>query len=224
MKNPKAKMWLWFIVASVIIGLVLFLSAGTIDYWQAWVYLTVGAVTGIPVVCYIVNDRILLENRTKLGPAAEQRPVQKIIVLLSGIPAIAAFIVPGLDHRFSWSSVPLWLSLVGDLLIIVSMWIVYRVFKENSFGSATVEIGMDQKVISTGPYAIIRNPMYLSAAVYFIGMSLALGSYWGLIASVLTVLGLVWRLFDEEKFLAQNLPGYTEYCARVRWHLIPGIF
>ena len=104
------------------------------------------------------------------------------------------------------------------------MWTVFRVFKESSFGSATVNIANDQKVISTGPYAIVRNPMYASAAVYFIGTSLALGSYWGLIASVLTILGLVWRLFDEERFLAQGLPGYTEHCAKVHWHLIPGIF
>ena len=101
---------------------------------------------------------------------------------------------------------------------------VFRVFKENSFGSATVEIAKKQKVISTGPYAVVRNPMYASAAVYSIGMSLALGSYWGLVASILTVLGFVWRLFDEEKFLAQNLPGYSEYCAKVHWHLMPGIF
>jgi protein-S-isoprenylcysteine O-methyltransferase Ste14 len=104
------------------------------------------------------------------------------------------------------------------------MMMVYSVFKENSFGSATVEVVKDQKVISTGPYAIVRNPMYSCAAIYFIGLSLALGSYWGLIASTLAILGLVWRLFDEEEFLAQNLPGYTEYCTKVRWHLIPGIF
>jgi protein-S-isoprenylcysteine O-methyltransferase Ste14 len=144
--------------------------------------------------------------------------------LCAGIPGIATFIVPALDRRFGWSNVPFWLSLIGDLLILVGMWMVYRVFKENSFGSATVEIANDQKVISTGPYAIVRNPMYASAAVYLVGASLALGSYWGLIASVLTILGLVWRLFDEEKFLTQNLPGYKDYCAKVRWHLIPGIF
>jgi len=137
---------------------------------------------------------------------------------------IDVFAVPGLDHRFGWSNVPLWLVIVGDLLILVSMWMVYRVFREYSFGSATVEVGKDQKVIATGPYAIVRNPMYSSAAIYFIGVSLALGSYWGLVPSILTILGLVWRLFDEEKFLAANLPGYTEYCAKVRWHLIPGIF
>ena len=217
-------MWLGLVVISVLMGFVLFLAAGTVKYWQAWIFLGVGAVSNILLTLSITKNPVLLENRTKYGPMAEKRTIQKIIVLCAGIPAIATFIVPALDHRFGWSNVPFWLSIVGDLLILVGMWMVFRVFKENSFGSATVEIANDQKVIPTGPYAIVRNPMYASAAVYFIGTSLALGSYWGLIASVLTVLGLVWRLFDEEKFLAQNLPGYTEYCAKVRWHLIPGIF
>ena len=213
-----------FVVAFVPIGLLLFLAAGTLNYWQAWAYLAAGAISSALLVLFITKDPKLLENRTKLGPASEQRPIQRVIVLCTGIPTVAAFIVPALDHRFGWSNVPFWLSIVGDLLTLVGMWMVYRVFKENSFGSATVEIASGQKVISTGPYAIVRHPMYASAAVYFIGMSLALGSYWGLIASILTILGLVWRLLDEEKFLAQNLPGYTEYCAKVRWHLIPGIF
>ncbi len=112
----------------------------------------------------------------------------------------------------------------GDLLTIVSMWMVFRVFKENSFVSTTVKVSINQMVISTGPYAIVRNPMYSSAAVFFVGMCFALGSYWELIPSVLTTLGLVWRLLDEEKLLNQNLNGYTEYCANVRWHPIPGIF
>ncbi|HEY2528250.1 MAG TPA: isoprenylcysteine carboxylmethyltransferase family protein [Xanthobacteraceae bacterium] len=224
MKKPKVKAWLSLIMSFALIGLALFLSAGTIQYWEAWVYLGVGAVSSVPLTLYIVNDPILLENRTKAGPAAEQRLTQKIIVLVAALPGIATFIVPGLDHRFGWSRVPPSLSITGDLLILLSMWMVYWVFKENSFGSATVEIGKDQKVISTGPYAIVRNPMYSSAAVYFIGMSLALGSYWGLIPAILTILSLVWRLFDEEKFLAENLAGYTEYCAKVRWHLIPRVF
>jgi protein-S-isoprenylcysteine O-methyltransferase Ste14 len=224
MENPKVRMWLWLIVSSILIALVLFLSAGTLNYWQAWVYLCVGTASSIPLTLYITNDPILLENRTKAGPSAEQRPLQKIIVLCLALPGVAAFIVPGLDHRFGWSRMPTWLSLSGNLLILVGMWVGYRVFKENSFASATIEIGKDQKVISSGPYAIVRNPMYSSAAMYFIGMSLALGSYWGLIPSVLTIVGLVVRLLDEEKFLAKNLPGYTEYCVRVRSHLIPGVF
>ena len=222
--NPKLKPWLSLVVSFALIGPALFLTAGTIQYWQAWVYLGVGAVSSILLTRHIVDDPILSENRTKAGPAAEQRLMQKIIVSLIGFPCVATFVVPGFDHRFGWSSVPLWLSIAGDLLVVLSMWMVYRVFKENSFGSATVEIGKDQRVISTGPYAIVRNPMYSSAAIYFIGLSFALGSYWGLIPAILTVFGFVWRLFDEEKFLAQNLSGYIEYCAKVRWHLIPGVF
>lgn len=224
MKNSKAKVWLWPIISFVLIGLALFLSAGTMNYWQAWVYLGVGAASSVPLTLLITKDPILRENRTKAGPTAEQRPIQKIIVACSGIPAISAFIVPGLDYRFGWSSAPSWLSIIGDILIIVAMWMVYGIFKVNSYGSATVEIRQDQEVITTGPDTIVRNPMYSSAAVYFIGMSLALGSYWGLIPAILTILGLVWRLFDEEKFLAQNLPAYADYCAKVRWHLIPGVF
>jgi protein-S-isoprenylcysteine O-methyltransferase Ste14 len=223
-KNPKATIWLETLAFSILTALALFLSAGTIDYWQAWVFLGVNTVSSVPLILFISNDPILLENRTKAGPAAEKRAIQKIIVLCAGLPAIAAFVVPGLDRRFGWSSVPSWLSVLGDLLVIVAMWMVFRVFRENSFGSATVEVAKNQRVVSTGPYAIVRNPMYASAVVYFIGMSLALGSYWALIPAVLTILGLVWRLFDEEKFLAKNLPGYAEYCARVRWHLIPGLF
>jgi protein-S-isoprenylcysteine O-methyltransferase Ste14 len=224
MNNPKVKLWLSLVISFIVIALMLFLPAGTIDYWQAWVYFGVGAVTSIPLVLYIARDPILLENRTRGGPTAEQRPIQKIIVWCMAIPGIAAFVVPGLDHRFGWSNVPLWLIVVGNLLILLSMWMVYRVFKENSFGSATVEIAKDQKVISTGPYAIVRNPMYTSASIYFIGMSLALGSYWALIPSALIILGFVLRLLDEEKFLARSLPGYAGYCSKVRWHLIPGIF
>ena len=222
--NPTARMWTGVIVSFVLIALALFASAGTIDYWQAWGYLGIGAMTSILVTLSIIKDPILLESRTKGGPTAEKRPVQKLIVLCAGLSVTAAFIVPGLDRRFGWSTLPPWLSIIGDLMIIVSMWMVDRVFKENSFGATTVEIAKGQKVISTGPYAIVRNPMYSSAALYFVGLSLALGSYWGLIASVLTILGLVWRLFDEEALLAGELPGYAEYCARVRWHLIPGLF
>jgi protein-S-isoprenylcysteine O-methyltransferase Ste14 len=217
-------LWFALVTTSVLIGLALFLVAGTIKYWQAWVFLWVSAITSVPVTLSITKDPILLEGRTKGGLTAEKRTIQKIIVSCCGIAVIAAFMVPALDRRFGWSNMPWWLSLAGDFLIIVAMWMVFRVFKENSFGATTVQIAKDQKVISTGPYAIVRNPMYASAAVYFVGLSLALGSYWGLIAAVLTILGLVWRLYDEEKFLAQNLPGYAEYCVKVHWHLIPGIF
>lgn len=227
MTSPKIRLWLSFLVFIAIIMLVLLITAGTVAYWQAWVFLGVSIATSTPLVMYMSSDPVLLENRTAGGAVpwlAEQRLIQRLIVLCLGVPVLATFIVPALDRRFGWSSVPPWLCIVGDLVIVLSMWMVYRVFRENSFGSATVGVTEGQRVISTGPYAMVRHPMYACAIVYFIGTALALGSFWGLIPAVLTTLGFAWRLYDEETFLAQNLPGYTEYCARVRWHLIPGIF
>ncbi len=224
MNNSKAKLWLQFVVGFALIGVVLFLSAGTIDWWQAWVYLLVGAVSAVVPTLAIIRDPVLLENRAQGGPALEQRPIQRIIVVLTALPTLAAFIVPGLDRRFRWSSMPPWLSIAGDLLLVLSLWMVYRVFRENSFGATTVQVAQGQRLISTGPYAIVRNPMYSSAALYFVATALALGSYWALLPAVLTTVGLSWRLVDEERLLVQNLPGYREYCAQVRWHLIPGIF
>jgi protein-S-isoprenylcysteine O-methyltransferase Ste14 len=224
MKSPKAKMWIKVVITFVLMGFALFLSAGTFKYWQAWIFLlAVGTSSGL-LTLSMTKDPTLLENRSKFGPAAEKRPIQKIIVLCALTPVIALYVVPAFDRRFGWSNMPAWLAVAGDFLMLAGMWMVSRVFKANSFGSATVEITNDQKVISTGPYAIVRNPMYASAVVYLAGASLALGSYWGPVAAGLATLGLVWRLFDEEKFLAQNLPGYTEYCSKVRWHLVPGIF
>jgi protein-S-isoprenylcysteine O-methyltransferase Ste14 len=217
-------MWLKLVVTLVVMGFVLFLAAGTFNYWQAWIFLGVGAVANSLLNLSMIRNPPLLEGRSKYGPAAEKRPIQKIILLCAMIPAFATFIVPALDRRFGWSNVPSWLSVAGFLLILVGMRMVFFVFKANSFCSATVEISKDQQVISTGPYAIVRNPMYASAAVYLIGTPLALGSYWGLIAAILTILAVVWRLFDEEKLLVQDLPGYKEYCAKVRWRLVPDVF
>lgn len=147
-------------ISFAIIALVIFASAGTFAYWRGWAYLAVVVLTSFPLAAYFASDPTLLENRTRFGPAAEKRTMQKIILLSAALPFLAAFVVPPLDHRFGWSSVPLWASVAGDLLILLSMWMVYRVFKANSFGAATIETSSDQKVISTGPYGIVRNPMY----------------------------------------------------------------
>src|SRR5215472_16617568 len=139
MNNPQMKIWRQVVVSIGFIGLVQFLCAGTIRYWQAWIYLAVIGVASVLLTLYMIKDPVLLKGRATLGPSAEQRPIQKIIVLATGIPAITVFILPGLDYRFGWSSMPSWLSIGGDLLIAGSFWLVHRVFKENSFGSATVE-------------------------------------------------------------------------------------
>jgi len=108
--------------------------------------------------------------------------------------------------------------------VIAGFYVVFIVYKENTFASATIEIAKDQKVVSTGPYAIVRHPMYAGGLSLMIGTPLALGSYWGLLAFAAMSPFLVWRIFDEERFLARNLPGYTEYREKVRWRLIPKVF
>jgi protein-S-isoprenylcysteine O-methyltransferase Ste14 len=222
--SAENKMWTSLVVGFVVIGLALFAAAGTACYWQAWVYLAVGVVMSVVVTLRIVRDPVLLASRLDAGPTAERRPIQRLIIACLAVPLVAVFIVPPLDHRFGWSHVPAWLCIAGDGLIVASMLGVDQVFKANSFGRATVEVTADQRVISTGPYAIVRNPMYACAALYFVGLVLALGSYWALVAAALGTLGFVWRLFDEEALLTRELPGYVEYCAKVRWHLVPYVF
>ena len=170
------------------------------------------------------HDLALLKRRLSAGPTAEKERAQKIIMLFASIGFIALLAVPGLDYRFGWSAVPLWLVITGDMLVVVGFCIIFLVYKENTFTSATVEIAEDHKVISTGPYALVRHPMYGGGLLYFLGTPLALGSYWGLIAFAATMPFLLWRLFDEESFLARKLPGYAEYRNKVRYRLMPFIW
>src|SRR5262249_24380875 len=137
------------------------------------------------------------------------------------ISFILLLVVPALDYRFGWSDVPTSVVVAGEVLFAVGFYFIFLVYRENTFASATIEIAENQRVISSGPYAIVRHPMYASALLYLIGTPLALGSYWGLVPLAVMLPFLVWRLLDEERFLAKNLPGYTEYQATVRCRLIP---
>lgn len=134
---------------------------------------------------------------------------------------IGLIVFPALDHRFAWSQMPPYVAMAGDVLVVLGWLAIFVVFKENTFTSATIEVAPDQKVISTGPYAIIRHPMYAGTLVMLLGIPIALGSWWGLVVIVAMMPALIWRLFDEEKFLARKLPGYLEYQKQVRYRLIP---
>jgi len=134
---------------------------------------------------------------------------------------IGLLVLPALDHRFLWSRVPSSVALVGDVLVALGFVAIFFVLKENTFSSATIELAPNQKVISTGPYAVVRHPMYAGALVMLLGIPIALGSWLGLLVLVSMTPALLWRLFDEEKFLAKNLPGYAEYQRKVRFRLIP---
>jgi protein-S-isoprenylcysteine O-methyltransferase Ste14 len=225
MENLYTKTLVRLVALIVIKGLLLFLPAGTMHYWQAWVYLAIftGA-SGLTSLYLIRKDPALLMRRMRGGPTAEKETTQKIIMLFASAGFIALLVVPALDHRFGWSVVPLAVVTAGDILIAIGFCFIFLVCKENTFTSATIEVAENQKVISTGPYALVRHPMYASALLYLVGTPLALGSYWGLLAVGFMMSFLIWRLVEEEKFLAKNLPGYVEYQEQVRHHLVPYVW
>jgi protein-S-isoprenylcysteine O-methyltransferase Ste14 len=225
LKSLNAKAWLSLVILALVMGLLLFVPAGTVHYWQAWVYLLIFFGAAALTTAYLARkDPALLQRRMSGGPLAEKRPAQRFIMFCASAGFIALLVVPALDHRFHWSTVSLYVVLIGDVLVAVGFCFIFRVYKENTFTSATIEVAADQKVISTGPYAIVRHPMYASATLYVIGTPLALGSYWGILPIAAMLPALIWRLLDEERLLAQQLPGYAEYQKKVRHRLIPGIW
>jgi protein-S-isoprenylcysteine O-methyltransferase Ste14 len=204
---------------------VLFAAAWTIDYWQAWAFLLVFFGSSLAITAYLAkHDPGLLERRLAAGPSAEKEQSQKVIQVLAMVAFIAIFVFPAIDHRYGWSSVPASVTVVGDILIAIGFFAVFLVFKENSYASSIIEVGAEQKVVTTGPYAVVRHPMYSGALVMLVGVPLALGSWWGLLLVIPITLVLVWRLLEEETFLTKNLVGYPEYQDKVRYHLLPFVW
>jgi len=222
MKSLAQKTVIGFIQLILGLGCMLFIPAGTFDFWQAWVYLFIfGAAIALILIYLYKKDRQLLErrlNRTEKGK--NQQGIQVYIYVTYN----SLFIVSSLDHRFLLSIVPLLAVIVGDILVMLGYFIIFLVLKENSFAAATIEVAPDQKVISTGPYAIIRHPMYFGAIVMLLGTPLALGAWWGLLVFFMITGIVVWRLLEEEKFLSRDLSGYKEYCQKVRYRLVPFIW
>lgn len=225
MNNLRTKTLLSLVALTVAMGLLLFVPAGTLEYREAWVYLAIFIGASLLISLYLLQkDPALLQRRMRGGPTAEKETTQKIIMLFASIGFIALLVVPALDYRFHWSAVPVPVEIAGDLLVAIGFYFIFLVYKENSFTSATIEVAENQKVISTGPYALVRHPMYASASLYLIGTPLALGSYWGLLVLVGMMPLLIWRLFDEERLLANHLPGYREYQKKVQHRLVPYIW
>ena len=209
----------------VFMAVLLFLPAWTLDWWQAWVFWAVfGAACLVITLALLRNDPALVERRLRAGPTAEREASQKLIQTGTVLIVIATFVTPALDHRFGWSSVPPAVSIAGNVMVVVGFWMIYRVFQANSFASSTVEISSGQTVISTGPYGIVRHPMYSASLLLFAGIPLALGSWWGLIPAGLILPILAARLLAEESFLVRSLAGYVDYRKKVRWRLLPLIW
>jgi protein-S-isoprenylcysteine O-methyltransferase Ste14 len=213
------------LVLLVVMAALLFFPAGTFDYWQAWTFLSVYFACSLAITVYLMRkDPQLLQRRMSGGPFAEKEFTQKIIMLLVSLGFVGLLVFPALDHRFAWSRMPTYMALVGDVLVALGFVAILFVFKENTFSSATIELAPGQKVVSTGPYAIVRHPMYASALVLLLGIPIALGSWWGLFILAAMMPGLIWRLLDEENFLTRKLPGYPDYKKQVPRRLVPFVW
>jgi len=209
----------------VIFSLCLFLPAWSFDFWQAWLYLFSIFCPALTITFYMLkHNPQLTEHRLKGGATTEQRFLQRVIRLLSPLFWVSSLILSAFDHRLHWSHVPASLAILADIAVILGWLVIFFVFKENNYASATVEIVDLQKVISTGPYAIVRHPMYSGTVLLVLFAPMALGSWWGLAFSVPSSFLIVLRLLDEEKLLLQTLNGYDTYCDKVRYRLVPGVW
>jgi protein-S-isoprenylcysteine O-methyltransferase Ste14 len=206
-------------------ALILFLPAGTLDYWQAWVFIAVftGA-TIVPTIYLARTNPAALQRRMRAGPRAETRTAQKFIATgaflgLLGMMAFSAF-----DHRMGWSTVPVWVCLLGDVLVAIGLTIAMLVVIQNGYAAANVTVETGQKLASGGVYKFVRHPMYVGNVIMMLGIPPALGSYWGLLFIIPGIVVLVFRILDEEKLLTQELAGYREYMQRVRYRLVPNVW
>jgi protein-S-isoprenylcysteine O-methyltransferase Ste14 len=214
-----------FLPLPLVYALVVFLPAGTLNYWEAWVSLVVYVTACVALTIWLMNyDPALLERRMKVGPGQEERLAQRVVIWALFVVVAAIYVVSALDHRFGWSHVPPWAVIAGDATMAWSFWLFYLVLKENSFAAATVRVEKGQEVIDTGPYAVVRHPMYVVALVMMASIAVSLGSYWGVAVSLLLVPILHFRIVDEERMLDAELAGYLEYKQRVKWRLVPGVY
>jgi len=225
MNTLNQQAWVRSAVSLVVFMAMLFIPAGTLRFWPGWLYgFIFAASTTALSVYFLKHDPKLVERRMKVGPAAEQRPAQKIIMAITMAGFILLIVLPGLDYRWHWSSVPPWLVLAANAVLALSFAIFFIVLKQNSFAASTIRVEADQPVVSTGLYAIVRHPLYSGALLLMLATPLALGSYWTLLVAFALIPVLMWRLLDEERFLTQNLPGYSDYCRATRFRLIPSIW
>jgi protein-S-isoprenylcysteine O-methyltransferase Ste14 len=225
MTNLNKKAFAGLLNLFVVMAASIFLPAWTLHYWQAWLFLAVFFAPSLAITLFLMKrDPKLLERRVHSGAAAEKEKSQKVIQTFGGIVYISILVLPACDHRFAWSAVPAPWVIAGDAWVILGMLAVFMVFKQNTFTSGIIEVAPGQEVISTGPYALVRHPMYAGALVLVLGVPLALGSWWGLLTIIPMTAILIWRLLEEERFLARNLAGYSDYQAKVRYRLAPLIW
>ncbi|PKM78133.1 MAG: S-isoprenylcysteine methyltransferase [Firmicutes bacterium HGW-Firmicutes-15] len=216
----KSKAFRAPIAGIIVLGLVFFVSAGSLKYWQAWIYWTIfSSLTLFITVYFFKRSPQLLAGRTRVK---DQETVKKIPAFLNLY--FLAYLVPGFDFRFHWSTVPVWAVIAANLMVFLGYVFIIIVFKENSYASANIKVEEEQQIVSTGPYAIIRHPMYTGLLVMILFAPLALGSYWAIIPGLLYIPWTVIRIKNEEELLLRELPGYKDYCLKIHYRLIPSIW
>jgi protein-S-isoprenylcysteine O-methyltransferase Ste14 len=206
----------------VILAMLLLVPAGTIRYWQGWLYYGFISIPSLATLVYLwKHDPALLSRRAR---KREKQKTQQWIVRLMGFLFFAGLIIAGLDHRHQRSAVPTALVVIADVFVFLGYTMIFFVFRENTYASRIIEVEQGQQVISTGPYALVHHPMYLGAIVFYLFTPLALGSFWALIPFALLPPLIVFRLLQEEILLRDQLPGYQDYCQKTQYRLIPLIW
>jgi protein-S-isoprenylcysteine O-methyltransferase Ste14 len=205
-----------------LIALVIIAPAGTWAYWQGWMWMaTILGPMFFIVPYFMVKDPALLERRMRMR---EKEATQRKIIALSYLYFLVAFVLPGLDVRFGWSNVPPWVSILANVFVLAGYMTFVWVLTVNSYLSRTVQVDAGQKVVSTGPYGIVRHPMYAGVIVMYIASPLALGSYWAILPAALVIPLLMARIRNEEEVLLRDLPGYAEYRQKIKYRLLPGVW
>lgn len=206
-------------------GVLLLVPAGTVDYWQAWVFIGVFTVASLVPSAYLaVHSPEALRRRLVAGPTAETRPVQKLVMVGTTASIAVLLVVSALDHRFGWSTVPLAIVVLGDVAVAAGLIVAQLVVVQNGYAAATITVEDGQPLVSTGLYGVVRHPMYAGALVMLAGTPLALDSYWGLVPMLAAIPILAVRIVDEERMLVTELAGYDAYLRKVRYRLLPGVW
>jgi protein-S-isoprenylcysteine O-methyltransferase Ste14 len=222
LKKLKRKIIFMFPLAFAVIAGILFIPAGSFAYWQGWVFCAVILSLAFFVTIYFLDKSPEFLERRMMFKEKEMR--QKKIIKIGDFIFLLMFLIPGLDYRFHWSAVPVWLVLASDVMIILSYYLVFLTFKENPFAARTVEVFEDHKLVDTGLYAVVRHPMYTGVSLMFLFIPTALGSFWALTMFIPVVAIIVLRTLNEEEVLKRDLPGYAAYCEKVRYRLVPYIW
>ncbi len=219
--------WIALVIELALFAALLFVSAGTLNWPADCVFLALFALSVFPASIDLAkNNPDLLDERMK-SPIQPNQPLwDRVLVMTLFVLVVALFVVPGLDLRWGWSRVPLWLQIVGSITLLVTLYLLFVTMRHNPYLASVVRIQKERghKVISTGPYAIVRHPFYAAAIPFFPAIGLLLGSWWAVLLSLLVIAILAYRAVKEEQLLERELDGYANYMKKVRYRLIPYVW